>query len=1181
MVRQSKEIIYGQFALSTARDFSYKTFRFANRPPGSRYAMALQKLFAPAFLLLVAVLGLNAPTLPAQSSRPIAARIGAIDESSLVVLRGNHHPLATPANDRGEVSADLPMERMLLILSRDPATESSLQQLVESQQDKSSPAFHSWLSPLQFAEKFGVAPQDIQTLTSWLAAHGFRVNRVAASGMAIEFTGTAAQVKQAFHTPIHAYMVDGAQHYANSSDPQIPAALSPVVAGIATLHNFPKQPAVHVLGTAHRIGNTSSWQPDFTFSGPLGVEHFLAPGDFAKIYNTAPLYTAGIDGTGQSIAIVARNNINLSDIQIFRIAFGLPTNDPHIIIDGPDPGNFGGPEETEADLDLEWSGAIAPKATIDFVVSASTNATDGTDLSALYIVDNNLAPVMSMSFGACEQQLGSSENAFFNNLWEQAAAQGITVVVSSGDNGPAGCDDPNQFSPATGGLAVSGIASTPFNIALGGTQFNENGADSTFWSATNGPDQSSALGYIPEHVWNESCADPNQCGQPSLFASSGGASTLYSKPSWQVGTGVPNDGKRDLPDVSLDAAAGHDGYLLCQEGICTTNSSGQLINAELVGGTSAAAPTFAAIMSLIVQKTNSRQGQANFVLYPLAAAQNEANCNSSAVPQTQCIFNDITQGTNSVPGQLGANASTGYDLATGWGSLNAANLAANWQNETFRATNTTLQLSPASAVHGHPVTATVTVAPTSGTGSPTGDIALLGSTQGVDLGNLSSGAISSAVSSLPGGSYSVTANYGGDGTFGASASPGVAVSIAPEPSTIAFGGFLEGQSTTPSSIVNTTYGGFLALQVAVAGASGLGTPTGTLNFTDTFNGSTSPLLSSTLNSQGNAVVQETQLALGSHKLNVAYSGDASFNAGSAGPVTVNIAQGPTQTIVFGPTGALPNSSVQVEAIVLPNGAIDPTGTVQFMDGSNKLGTPVTLTNLVAAFTTTQLAAGANVITAVYSGDPNFLASTSGALTVIVGNPDFLLGVNPGNVVISGSATGMTNVLLTPGPGIGYFGPVSLACSGLPAGSSCTFLPAQPMLDGFDPAKVALSITRPALQAAAARVALNWPAQRFVRSGAGVAFVCFALLLWPGKRRYSKLALVAFLLWPRKRRYAKLTLVALLACFLISFNGCSGGQTSPPPPNPSSSSSFVLTVTASGGSGSQAVSHTVTLQVTVQ
>jgi len=261
---------------------------------------------------------------------------------------------------------------------------------------------------------------------------------------------------------------------------------------------------------------------------------------------------------------------------------------------------------------VEWSGAIAPNATIKFVVSASTNSTDGVDLSALYIVDNNLAPVLSASFGECEQSLGRTENTFINNLWAQAAAQGITVVVSSGDNGPAGCDNANQTTPASGGLAVSGLASTPFNVAVGGTQFNENGAASTYWSATNAPDESSALGYIPENVWNESCGDPNQCGVFTLFASSGGASSLYGKPSWQVGAGVPNDGKRDLPDVSLDAAAGHDGYLLCQDGICTTNSSGQLVNAELVGGTSASTPTFAAIMALINQKNKLPPGPGKF-----------------------------------------------------------------------------------------------------------------------------------------------------------------------------------------------------------------------------------------------------------------------------------------------------------------------------------------------------------------------------------------------------------------------------------------------------------------------------------------------------------------------------------------------------------------------------------------
>jgi len=1128
--------------------------------------MPLHKYLLAGFMLFAFILTHPPGELRAQTAPSAASRTSAIDESSLVVLTGDRHPLAIPAYDRGEVSTDLPMERMLLVLTRDGAAESALQKLLAAQQDKSSPDFHAWLLPAQFGERFGASKADLQKLTAWLASHGFRVNRVGQGAMTIEFSGTAGQVKEAFHTPIHSYFVNGEKHYANASDPQIPAALAPVVVGINTLHDFRKKPAIHILGKASRVANTSLWQPDFTFSGPAGVEHFLAPGDFAKIYNTTPLYKNGIDGTGQSVAIVARNNINLSDVQIFRIAFGLPVNDPQIILDGPDPGNLAGPEESEADLDVEWSGAIAPKATIKFVVSASTNSTDGVDLSSLYIVDNNLAPVLSASFGQCEQTLGQAENTFFNNLWEQAAAQGITAVISSGDNGPAGCDNANEFTPASQGLAVNGLASTPFNSAVGGTQFNENGADSTYWSATNGPNQSSALGYIPENVWNESCADPNVCGVASLFASSGGASTLYSKPSWQVGPGVPNDGKRDLPDVSFDAAAGHDGYLLCQDGICTTNANGQLVNAELVGGTSAAAPAFAAIMALVAQKTNSRQGQANFVLYPLAAGQIAANCNSSTPPQSQCIFNDITQGNNNVPGQVGSPATAGYDLATGWGSVNAASLAANWQNVTFRSTLTKLQLSSTNLTHGQPVTASVTVAPGVGAGTPTGDVSLLAAgSEGVNLGNLSNGTVSASVETLPGGTYSVTASYGGDATFGASISTGVPITINPEASTTTFSAFLAGQAGKQSSPVNTTYGNFLDLQVSVAGASQHGTPTGTLTFSDTFNGNTTTLLSVSLNSQGNALVSETKLALGNHTLNVGYSGDASFSASSAGPVSVAVAKGPTQTILFVPTGALPNTSVVLQAIVLPNGAIDPTGTVQFFTGKTALGNPVQVRNLIATLTTSQLTKGSNSITAVYSGDANFIGSTSGVTTIVVGNPDFQISANPGNVIISGSGPGATNLLLTFGPGLGFVGAIALTCSGLPLGSSCTFLPAQPTLDGFSPLMVALNISKPPAQASALRMALHSGAQLWASSLGGATLAACAVLL----------------VWPRKRCSWQLGTFLLLGGFLGAITGCSGNKSVSSAPSGPSTSSFVATVTANGGTGAQAVSHTVTLAVTVQ
>ena len=1112
-------------------------------------------------VVFAAVLIYPSTALRAQSVQSAASRIGAIDDSSLVVLSGNRHPLATSANDRGEVASDLQMERMLLVLTRAAAGEAALESLLARQQDKSSRDFHAWLSPAQFGSQFGASPSDLQKLTSWLESHGFRVNHIGQGAMSIEFSGTAGQVKDTFHTAIHTYVVNGQKHYANASDPQIPAALATVVAGIDTLHNFRKKPASHVLGKASRLANSSMWQPEFTFNGAVGVEHFLAPGDFSIIYNTASLYQNGIDGTGQSVAIVARSNINLSDAQIFRIAFGLPVNDPQIILDGPDPGNLLGDEETEADLDVEWSGAIAPMATIKFVVSASTNSTDGVDLSSLYIVDNNLAPVLSASFGQCEQSLGQAENTFFNNLWEQAAAQGITAVISSGDSGPAGCDSDNQTTPATQGLAVNGLASTPFNIAVGGTQFNENGADSTYWSATNSPNQTSVLGYIPENVWNESCADPNVCGVASLFASGGGASTLYSKPAWQVGTGVPNDGKRDLPDVSLDAAAGHDGYLLCQDGICTTNASGQLINAELVGGTSAGAPTFAAMLALIAQKTNSRQGQANFVLYPLAAGQNAANCNSSAPPQSQCIFNDVTVGNNNVPGQTGFPATPGYDLATGWGSVNAANLAANWGNVTFRSTLTTLQVSSTNLTHGQPVTASVTVVPGAGTGTPTGDVTLLAGAQAVNLGDLSNGTISGMVDVLPGGTYAVSASYGGDGTFGASISPGVSITIHPEPSSTAFSAFLSGQ--TPSSQVNTTYGAFLDLQVNVAGASQHGTPTGTLTFSDTFGGTTSTLLSVSLNSQGNATVSETQLALGSHTLNVSYSGDASFSASNAGPVSITVAMGPTQTILFIPSGAFPNSSVVLQAIVLPNGAIDPTGTVQFFTGKTAVGIPVQVKNLVATLTTTQLPTGSDSITAVYSGDPNFTGSTSGAATLVVGNPDFQISANPGNVTIFGTGGGATSLLLTPGPGLGFAGAVTLSCSGLPTGSTCSFEPAQPMLDGFTPLTVALNISKPPAQAAI-RAALYKGTRRL-----------------PGLLGSAVLACLFLLAWPKKRRSWRLVAILIPAVFFGAMGGCSGNDSASSGAGGTSTNSFIATVTASGGAGAQAVSHSVTLAVTVQ
>src|SRR5229473_500785 len=438
-------------------------------------------------------------------------------ESQVTTLTGNTHPLAQPQFDIGAVPPDMPLQRMLLVLKRSPQQDFALRKLLDDQQDKASPNYHQWLTPDEFGVQFGPSDQDVQLVTGWLQSQGFQVNRVAHGRTIIEFTGVESQVEAAFHTQIHAYMVNGQQHWANASDPQIPAALAPVVAGVLSLNNFPAQPMLHVAGAMSRdksTGQVTPVTPTTTFGGNCGVQNHcygVGPYDFATIYNVAPLWNASpaIDGTGQTIAIVGETDINPQDVADFRNFFGLPPVTLNVIHDGPAPGILSDGEETESDLDVEWSSAVAKGATIDFVVSQSTETTRGIDLSALYIIDNNLAPVMSESYGFCELGLGTAGNQGFNAMWQQAAAQGITVMISAGDNGAAGCDNFNAIGPARFGLQVSGFASTPFNVAVGGTDFYDLTNSSLYWKTTNATTtQASAISYIPETTWDDSCTNP-------------------------------------------------------------------------------------------------------------------------------------------------------------------------------------------------------------------------------------------------------------------------------------------------------------------------------------------------------------------------------------------------------------------------------------------------------------------------------------------------------------------------------------------------------------------------------------------------------------------------------------------------------------------------------------------------
>jgi subtilase family serine protease len=802
--------------------------------------------------------------------------VAAVDDTQTVTLRGNVHPLARAANDQGALPDSQPMTRMLLLLQRSDTQEASLRQLLDAQQTKGSGSYHNWLTPEQFGKQYGPADTDVQAVTDWLTRQGFQVANVAAGRTVIEFSGNVGQVRNAFHTQIHKYLVKGEEHFANASDPAIPEALAPVVKGVVALHNFPKHSYIRSAGLYRRTKATGELKPLFTFGSGTSLSYAMGPADFATIYNIPPnVVTGQVNGTGQTIAIVGQSNINTDDIVAFRSMFGLPayttvctstlppTCQLSVIVNGTDPGILAPPsqgiasDETESDLDVEWSGAIAPNAQILFVTSQSTQSNPtqvsaGTDLSALYIVDNNLAPVMSESYGECEAYLLTAGNQFYNQLWEQAAAQGITVAIAAGDSGPAGCDPyPNDPDPdaANQGLNVNGTASTPYNVAVGGTDFDPVQVQhpTTYWNSTNTATQESAIGYIPEVPWSDSacalnypaaCTSVNANGA-DLAAGAGGPSNCiqttvnnstgeitcntsgafpngigYAKPAWQTPPLTPADSVRDLPDVSFFASDGF--FSGVADVVCESDQNAGGASCSLnspfedfmgVGGTSAATPAFAAVMALVNQKTGERQGNANYVLYGLAAREIFANCNSSKLTSPTspapagCTFYDITKGNNSVACDAGSpncsnsgssgygvmvstvtvdngspafQAEPGYDLATGLGTINVGNLLANWKN--FSRTVPTVTLGSV-LQSGQTVTtsAVVSPAPTGTAGTESVSLVALASATGPVLGTigpftLTSGTANIPATLLPVGTAYLEASYGGDATLAASTS---------------------------------------------------------------------------------------------------------------------------------------------------------------------------------------------------------------------------------------------------------------------------------------------------------------------------------------------------------------------------------------------------------------------------
>jgi hypothetical protein len=907
-----------------------------------------------AFLGGVFPLGLAMAQTP---EPPVPSRVvQPVDDRDGVVLRGNTAWLANRAADQGRANPNQQIPIMMLVLQRSDAQEQALAGFNERQYDVTSPDYHHWLQPEEFGRLYGPSDADVAAASAWLQRQGFRVDAVSKGRTLIPFSGRVAQVENAFHVEMHRYLIRGTLHLANDRDPQIPRALAPVVRGVASLNDFDLnlQPPTHqyarrnlttgkttLLGSrpaASAVPGAAGAQPDFTYPiGSSATGNDVTPYDLATIYNSLPLWTASpaINGSGIPVAVLASADVLKIDYSTYRSVFGLPATTVQVVYSTTtNPGYEDNGENTE---DVEMVGAAAPGATITLVTGPSGTAA-GLLSAGLYAVDQNSWPILTASYGECEPELGASGNAAFNAVWQQGATQGISIFVAAGDQGATGCTSQN---PPPGviayvdqhGLAVNGMASSPYVTAVGGTDLAWNwvkNGQTLFWNSTSSPYAKygeSATGYMPEISWNTTCANPLMVGYFSslydyatteavcngiklkaafdplvhISGGSGGISDCttgtsagstdlsdcsggYPKPSWQKGTGVPADGKRDLPDIAMFASYGWpsgpageaaeivygSAYIVCWTGggsPCIYDSALDDILYQRNGGTSAATPYSAGVMAMLLQKLGgARQGLANPTFYALATAQDEKglNCsaNSSTTISSECYFHDVQTGSNAqpcgyistpVPAVLdcviktsgdtigissGYSAAAGYDQTTGVGTMNIANIIDGWTTvapvPTLVASSAVLSF-PSTAVGSSSAAQILTLR---NTGAVAVSLASGGITiSGAQAGSFVKSATTCGTSLVKGASCTVTVAFKPLAAGSASATLAVSDNATGSPQQIA----LTGTATAPTSTL------------AVSPAS--------LTFAATTVGATSEAQAVTLKNSGSAAVTLKSVAL--------------------------------------------------------------------------------------------------------------------------------------------------------------------------------------------------------------------------------------------------------------------------------------------------------------------------------
>lgn len=936
----------------------------------------------------------------------------AVDETNRVVLAGNTRSEAQAANDRGAVANDFAMEHMLLQLKRSPEQELALQRFIDELHTQGSPNFHRWLTAQEFGERFGLAQAELEAVTNWLESHGFRVNVVYPSGMLIDFSGTAAQVNLAFWTEIHHLEVKGERHISNVSDPRIPAALAPVVAGVVSLHDF----------RPHTMHHLRKAKAGFTFIDILGNTNYaVVPADLAKIYNLNPLFTVGISGQGQTIVLIEDTDVfSASDWSTFRQTLGLSgyTSASFTQVHPPAPTSQSGnnctapgviaPNDAEAILDAEWASASAPSAAIEMAACADTSATFGGLIAIQNLINATTPPpsIMSISYGQCETVNGVAANASYNSAYQQAVAEGVSVFVAAGDSGAAGCD--NSVAEATHGIAVNAFASTPNNVAVGGTDFSDtySGTNASYWNSSNTSAFGSAISYIPEIPWNDSCAGalltayegysptygatslcndpligsllmttvaggggPSQCasGTPSTPGVVSGSCAGWPKPSWQTVLGNPNDGVRDTPDVSLFAADGlwSHFYVFCWS---DTANGGAACGADPsawsgAGGTSFASPIMAGIQALINQKAGGPQGNPAPVYYQLAAAEygssgsSSCNSNNGSAVGSNCIFYDVTFGDMDVDcagptcyladGSVGVLSTSNISFAPAYGTT------VGWDFATGVGT-----VNVANLVNNWPSSA------------PQPSFTLSASSTSLTLLQGASGSTTITINPVNGFSSGVSLTASG-------LPSGVAATFGTNPATTS-------SLLTLSATGTATIGTFA---ITVTGTSG-------------------------------GLVSKVTITI---KVNPA--GDYTL---SASPSSLTVTQGThgATTITVNPLNGF-NGSVSLSASGLPSGV-----TANVNPSSTTAASTLTFT----ASSTAALGTASITIT----GTSGSLSHVTTVSLTVTPPPNFTISASPNSLSLARGANLTSTITITPQNG--FAGSVHLSASGLPRGVSASFSP---------------------------------------------------------------------------------------------------------------------------------------------